>query len=351
MSRLTRYLVTRLAVGYVVIFAAVGGLVWVIALLDQLGDSAAGSSFLDAALHAMLRVPTDLIDLLPVVALLATAMVLSAMQTAREIVVMRASGVSLWRITGQALLPGVALAFAALLALQFLAPVIYRTGSSVQKEVDSSLWHPWHGLWIRSETELMNVGRFEPGQLPGQIMIWEFDTSQQLNRVIRAERAIPARGLWSLEQVTIKTFDDDPDRIQHHRQWLWPSFLTDQQLLLFRSTPRSLSLLDLWRYVQSMKERQLDAAEFELVLWRRAALPLACLGMVLVAVALAARPARRGGTSLKVTLAVGIGLAYHLLSGMAGFVGLVADLPVFATAWLPPFVLVAIALWLLKTSR
>ncbi|NCO19587.1 MAG: hypothetical protein GW900_05990, partial [Gammaproteobacteria bacterium] len=55
--------------------------------------------------------------------------------------------------------------------------------------------------------------------------------------------------------------------------------------------------------------------------------------------------------SVKVTLAVGIGLGYHLLAGMAGFFGLVADLSPPLVALGPPVLLAGFSAWLLATSR
>ena len=198
----------------------------------------------------------------------------------------------------------------------------------------------------------MNVGRFEPGELPGEIAIYQFNPDGSLGSQIRAERAVPAPGTWVLEDVTIKRVDrQSADRIASFERYYWPSFLSERQLELFRRPPASLPLSDLWTYVQSLKMRDQDASEFELVLWRRVALPLACIGMVLIATALAARPTRRGAVSVKVTIAVGVGLGYHLLAGMAGFFGLVADLSPMLVALGPPVGLVLLSLWLLLTSR
>lgn len=353
MSIVSRYLLIRLLKGYGVMFVAVGALLWVTTLLELLGDSGGGSA-LESAVRALLQIPVNLIDMLPVVAVLATATVLSAMHAQHEMTVMRASGVSLIRIMRLALLPGVAIALAALVALQFLAPALYQSPERVAASGvgENSLWHPWHGLWMRSESQFMNVGRFEPGELPGEIAIYQFNPDGSLGSQIRAERAVPAPGTWVLEDVTIKRVDrQSADRIAGFERYYWPSFLTERQLELFRRPPASLPLSDLWTYVQSLKMRDQDASEFELVLWRRVALPLACIGMVLIATALAARPARRGAVGVKVTIAVGVGLGYHLLAGMAGFFGLVADLSPMLVALVPPVGLVLLSLWLLLTSR
>lgn len=353
MTVASRYLLDRLLRGYGVMFVAVGALLWVISLLELLGGSDGSVSAIELMLRSLIAIPVDLIDLLPVVAILATATVLSTMQAQCEIVVLRASGVSLLTIVRIALVPGVVIALAALVALQLLAPVIYRASdqASTGALAESSLWHPWHGLWVRSANQFMNVGVFEPGELPGEIAIYEFDDEGKLERQIRAERAIPAAGSWVLENVVIKRVDLDQDRITRQQRWTWPSFLTERQLQLFRQAPSSLPLSDLWAYIQNLKMRDQDASEFELVFWRRLALPLACIGMVLIATAISARPMKRGAVSVKVTLAVGIGLGYQLLAGMAGFFGLVADLPAALVALGPPILLAGFSVWLLATSR
>ncbi|MFO7763226.1 MAG: LPS export ABC transporter permease LptG [Wenzhouxiangellaceae bacterium] len=353
MNIISRYLLVRLLKGYGVMFVAVGSLLWVTTLLELLGDSTGGSA-LGSAVRALLQIPVNLIDMLPVVAVLATATVLSALHAQQEMTVMRASGVSLASITRLALVPGVVIALAALVALQFLAPALYRSPERVAAGGvgENSLWHPWHGLWMRSESQFMNVGRFEPGELPGEIAIYQFDDDGGLVSQIRAAQAVPAPDTWVLEDVTIKRVDrQSSERIAVHERYYWPSFLTERQLELFRRPPASLPLSDLWRYVQSLKLRDQDASEFELVLWRRIALPLACIGMVLIATALASRPTRRGAVSIKVSIAVGVGLGYHLLAGMAGFFGLIADLSPVLVALGPPAGLAVFSTWLLLTSR
>lgn len=355
MSIASRYLLGRLVRGYGAMFVAVGALLWVTTFLERLGDASGGTGALGSAVRALMQVPVDLIDMLPVVTVLATASVLAALQAQRELTVLRASGISILRIARIALVPGATVAIAGLVALQFLAPALYRAPEAVgQAGVgENSLWHPWHGLWVRSESQFMNVGRFEPGELPGEIVIYEFAGDGTLSDQIHAERAVPAPRAWILEDVTLKRLDPESGerRIVTQERYLWPSFLTERQLELFRQPPASLPLSDLWTYVSSLKAREQDASEFELALWRRVALPLACIGMVLIAVALAARPTRRGAVSIKVTLAVAIGLGYQLLAGMAGVFGLVADLSPIAVSLAPSGLLLLLAAWLLATGR
>ena len=355
MSVLSKHLLVRLFKGYGAMLLTIGALVWLIAMLERLGQSSASGSMMLVIWQALIQVPVDLIDLLPVVAVLATASVLSSMQAQRELTVMRASGVSLLQITRLALLPGLGIALAALLALQYLAPVLYQSPERLAGEAlsESSLWHPWHGLWVRSETQFMNVGVMEAGQLPGQINIYEFGRDGELDRHIQAAQAIPGASEWQLENVVVKSmgWHGDDDRIERVDQLTWPSFLTSRQLELFRQPPASLPLTDLWTYVGSLKQRDRDASEFELVLWQRIALPLACLGMVLIAAALSATPTKSRAVSLKVVAAVGIGLGYYLLTNLLGYFGLVVNIPAQPIAILPPLLLTLLSVWILFKSR
>jgi lipopolysaccharide export system permease protein len=337
---------------------AVAALVWLTALLDALGADN-GGGLLATLWQATAAVPIRMIDLLPVVTVLATASVLAGLQAQRELVVVRASGMSLLHVMRMALIPAMGIALLALIALQYLAPALTTpTGDPARGATDaaaageSSLWHPWHGLWVRSEADFMNVRRFEPGELPGDIAIYEFDAQGRLERQIRAERAVPAPEQWRLEGVRIKTLSASAEaRMTELDRYEWDSFLSARQLRLFRQPPASLSLTDLWTYVASLKERAQDASEFELVLWRRITLPLAGLGMVLIATALAATPGKGRGFSLKLVAAVGVGLGYHLLAGMAGFFALVTNLPPAPVVLIPPLLLVAVASVLLVRSR
>lgn len=356
MSILRGYLLRRLAIGYAVMLVIIGSLVWLVELLERLGDLGEQQLGLAGlAWSAARTVPLSLIDLLPVVTILATATVLAALQHQRELTVFRASGVSLLRITRIALVPGLGLALGALVALQWLAPVMYQEPDRFSGVGlgETSLWHAWHGLWVRSDRVFLNVGDLELGRVPADINIYEFDDQGKMTLQIHAARAIfEGRGQWLLEDVQIKSLDGAIEpRVQRVDTYHWDSILTARQLDLLRQPAASLPLTDLWRYVEGLQVRQQDASEFELVFWRRMALPLACIGMVLVATALAATPMKSRATGLRVTLAVVVGLGYELLTGLIGFFGLVAHLPAAPVALVPPLLLAALALWMLLRSR
>lgn len=356
MSLLHFYLVRLLVRGYLVVGLALAALICLMELLRRLEDLAApGLSLGEVILQAMMKVPENLVDLVPVIIVVATAAVIGGLQSHRELTVIRASGVSLWTLTRVALLPGLGVVLVAWLALQWLTPLLHEGPERVAGTGlgETSLWHPWHGLWVRQGDEFLNVRDIEFGRIPADIIILSFDPDGRLRRQVTADRAlIESDRVWMLEGARVKDFDRGGGRtLQEHVELEWNSFLSARQLELLMRPPAALPLTDLWHYVAGLRARGQEVAEFELVFWRRMALPLAGLGMVLAAMAVAAAPLKSRVVSLRVSLAVAIGLAYLLLDGVIGFAGLVLNLEPVLIAFGPPVILSVFAWWLLAGAR
>ncbi len=356
MSILSRYLIASLVAAYLVAAVTIGGLLWLLQMLDILeqGLSSTGDIFL-AAFTAASKLPEGLIDLLPVITVLATAAAMSTLQARNELTVMRVSGMSIIRLTGVALVPGIAVSVLALAALQWVTPQLQHGQERVMGASlgESGLWHPWHGLWVRSDNEFLNVQNLRPGRIPAGIDIYQMDDDGRLIRQIRSSQALArSDGSWVLEDVRIRNFNMPDDAyFQELDHLVWQSFLSGSQLELLLSPPANLALSDLWLYVTGLKQRQQDVAEFEMVFWRRLALPLTCLTMVLAAMATAAVPLKSRAVSVRLVSALVLGLGFQMLTELATYLGLVMKWPVVPVALVPPILLALFAGWLLARAR
>jgi len=357
MRQLSRYLWSNLGQAYLIAGLAIAALLWLLQMLDILerGLSGAGD-LLVAAFSAASRLPEGLIDLLPVITVLATASALGGLQTRNELTVMRVAGVSIWRLAGLALIPGILVSLSALAALQWVVPEMRQQPESMLGASlgGSGLWHPAHGLWIRSGDEFLNVDTLRLGRIPSGIEIYQFAEDGQLWRHIRSEQAlVKPTGEWLLEDVRVRNFarGDNEPFYQQIASMVWPSFLTSRQLELLLSPPASLPLTDLWQYVAGLKERGQEVAEFEMVLWRRLVLPLTCLVMVLIAVATAAVPLKSRAVSVRLVGALVLGLGFQMLTEMGTYLGLLMSWPVVAVVVIPPVILALVAVGLIARAR
>lgn len=356
MRILGTHIVGRLISGYLVATVAIGALLWLMELLQLLEEGIGGSmDLLMMVIRALQGVPEGLIDLLPVITVLATAAVMSGFQARSELTVMRASGVSIWRLTSLALIPGFGIALLGLSALQWATPYVQQgperlIGASLG---DSGLWHPWHGLWARQDNEFLNVQSLHLGRIPTGINMYEFTNEGEMIRHVSAEQAlVQPDGMWRLLDVEVREFDQRGEGYFSRREDLmWEAFLSARQLELLLSPPASLPLTDLWQYVEGLKQRDQEVAEFEMVLWRRLALPLACIGMVLAALATSAVPLKSRAVSVRLVGALILGLGFQMIAELVSYTGLVMSWPVIPVALGPPLMLALLAWWLLAKAR
>ena len=348
------YLTGRLIRGYAVTGISLAALLWLLELLQRLEDADA-SGVLSLAWQTARVLPETLVDMLPVVVVIATAAVMGGLNRDQEITAMRVAGISLRRIAGIALVPAVGASLLALALLQWGTPLLYQgptrvTGPDLGQE---GLWHPTHGIWLRKDQTFLNVSSLELGRIPTAVFIYEYDGEGHLQRHIRAARARPeAPGRWRLEEAVVREFGGagGPTR-RTYAEYGWESFLSPAELELLLHPPGSLPLTDLWQYVETLGAQRRDTDEFVLVLAQRLVLPLACIGMALVAVAAAVASPRHRGTGLRVAVAMALGLGYQLLTGMFAQAALVVAWPPLPVAVLPPLLLALAGVGLLRRAR
>jgi lipopolysaccharide export system permease protein len=346
------YLIRRLLRGYLVVLASIAALIWLLELLQMLEDAPnRGYGVLFAAWQATRAVPESLLDLMPVASVLATAWIIGMMNRDHELTAMRAFGLSLRRLSAVALVPGVLFGLTGLAVLQWATPVYYAEMDRLlgTRLGESGLWHGTHGLWMRDDERYLNVGGLHLGRTPQDVSIYHFDDQGRLEqRISAAQATILSPGEWSLEQVRIEHFlHDGRRRTEDYDRLIWDSFVTGQELERFLRSPASLPVTDLWGYVADIRARGLEYREYEMVLWRRLSLPLASIGMVLVAMGVAGPPRSRV-FSIGIAAAIGIGLAYLLLAEVVALAGLTFTLPAMPMALAPVAVLIVAATLLLR---
>ena len=350
------YLIKRLLQGYLVAALAIGLLLWLLELMERLEELGEGGVALAGAIwFAVLPVPEQLVELLPVIVVLATAGVIGGMHAHQEIVAMRAAGWSPRRLALVCMAPLLVAVSLALVVVQWGTPVLHHAGGPLFGEElgDDGIWHDSHGLWVRDGQRLLNVGELRFGQNPVDINIFVFSPDGSIHQHTQARSAVvQSRQQWLLEDVRKWQFNGGGEP-EIHAQTVWESFLTAQQLALFEQTPSQLPLTELVQYVIELRASGQASDAHELVLWERLALPLASLGMVLVALATAAPlgAARSGSVGARIATGLGIGLLYLLLSQLVTYTGLLLEVAPATIAFVAPGLLVIMGVVMISLAR
>jgi len=119
--------------------------------------------------------------------------------------------------------------------------------------------------------------------------------------------------------------------------------------LFKRTTNESskMSAAGLQRRIAQLKDLGVTTLDLQIDLKRRIAFPVSCLVLAVLAIPfISAKQARRSGPLVSVSLSVGIGLAFQLLTSLFEAVGRQNNLPVGMAVWGPNILFMAVGLYL-----
>lgn len=187
-------------------------------LLDNATDALNRGGLSAVGWYAVLRLPSTLNQLVPVSVLLGAAAALLALANGNEIVAMRSTGLSLYRIVGFLVPATVALAVVHYALGDQLAPRAERSfqdwWSAASREAADRDDAGSASLWIRDGSTILSVDRLgERGRVIEGLSIFDRDPTGNLSGRIVAARAEFRDGRWTLFDVrrtTLRTRTSAP---------------------------------------------------------------------------------------------------------------------------------------------
>lgn len=355
MRRLDRYLAAHVIRGYLIVLFVLVSMFGLLQFQGELSDIGDGDyGWMDALVYVLLRSPGLAVELVPVIALLGTLIGLGRLAAGSELVIVRAAGVSHWRIAWSALRPGILLAGAALVLAEFAVPPLDRLAETKRSHaLAGTIELPTeHGFWFRDGNRFLNVGRLQHGRIPVDIDIYHFDGEGRLTRFTHARRAdVVDHGEWVLAEVVDKEISETGVETRRLDELPWRSFLTRSKLSTFIIGPESLSISDLYQNVRDVARRGQSAGPLELVLWQKLSIPLAAWGLILLAVPLVLGPLRSSSAGARLSIGAVLGIGFYFGNQLAAHGALLWGFSPLAAAGAPDVALLAAALALLRRTR
>lgn len=351
-----RYVARAVLLATLVVLVAMGLLMTLFALIEELQDGIDGYGFAQALWYCALTLPRRLYEVLPYAVFLGALLGLGTLAGHAEMVALRAAGRSPAQIfagVGSAVLlcaaAGFVLGESAAPAGEARAEVYKRQVESASTQLALA-----GGYWYREGKLYMNVeGLNADGSLVG-VRQFEFDDANQLqqSRFASAARYDSERQGWLLEQVRVTDFRDVRLNTVRHDRWFWPGQATPRLLSAgVLLEPRKLSLSDLRFQIDYMDREGLGAGRYRLSLWTKVFQPLAMLGLALLALAFVLGPLRQ--VSIGTRLAVGVlaGLSFKYVQDLFAPMSLVYSLPAWLAVLLPIVLCWLVAAWAIRLNR
>ena len=115
--------------------------------------------------------------------------------------------------------------------------------------------------------------------------------------------------------------------------------------------PNRLAMSKLWTYSRYLKAQGLETADYMLSFWQKLLMPVATMGMVLIAISFVFGPLREVTMGLRVAAGIVAGLTFHYGQQFFGYLSLVFHTEPLIAAALPPALCLGAGIWLLARVR
>lgn len=352
MAILERYLGRIILNQTMLVLTVLLGLFMFVAFIDQLSAIGRGDYTIFSAIkYVILTAPRTIYELFPMAALLGTILGLSILANDSELVVMRASGISIMQITRAVLKTGGFFVIAAMFMGEVVSPWSETNAERGRAEAlqEDIQQHTNFGLWMRDSTTYVNVGEVLPDLSLLRIKVFEFDQNKKLRSLVFAREGRFDGNEWIIEDVTQTVIGlDDRATPQKLPSAFWNTEVTPQILNAFLIQPEQLSIWQLKDYIQHLSENNQKTDGYRLAFWNKLVLPLSTAVMVILAIPFVFANLRTGSLGKNLFLGIMFGLTFYAANKGFGATVLAYNMSPLLGATLPVMVFLSISILMLR---
>jgi len=315
---------------------------------DELKDLGGGYGLKQIFYYLALISPNVFYELVPASALLGSLFILGAMGNNRELIAMRAAGLSVFGIIKAVMLAGAILVVISILVGEFVAPVTERMAQMVRVSArnEQVLMNAKYGLWLREGKKFINVRQIVDDGNLADISIYELDNQQHLHQAMHANQAVfLGNQQWNMKGIKKSEISTQQMLASTQNEQLWKSSVAPNLLKIVVVNPNNLSLYDLDGYIDFLKKNHQKSHVFELAFWGRVVNPLVTFIMLLLSAPFVIGVKRGVSVGGRMMIGVIIGMGFNIIDKIVGHIGLIYDLNPPLMAFIPSLTVLALALF------
>lgn len=367
MRKITRY-IARSVIGAVsMVLLVIVVLLLISAFLDQVGAVRGNYTWIDMVIYVLLTTPHRIYDVLPFACLIGCLIGLGILANSSELVIMRAAGVSVSRITWLVLKPLLWFIALGVVLGEFVTPY---TDQIAESRRAIALGKPSAdsrrgSMWNREGNEFMRFNAVLPNGVLYGVTRYKFDDARNLLEASHSEQAIYQRGYWQEENIAVTYFEPVPpdesgeggidqaimprsDVISSRR---WDTPLSPGLLNILVADPQALSIRSLRYYISYLKEQNLISSDYNLAFWQKVFQPLATASLVLIAISFIFGPLREVTMGQRIFTGVVFGVVFRLVQDLLGPSSVVFGFAPVIAVLLPILFCLLLGIYLLNRTR
>lgn len=356
MNRLDRYLGSTVITMMALTIFGLLGIITLFALMEEMENIEDDYLFIDAATYIAYTTPRRFYELIPYASMIGALLGLGTLANNSELIVMRASGVSISRISWSAIKPAMLLVIIGLALGEYVVPITERIGQHDREKAISDTMMPEFGYWYREGDTYMHFNEVQQEGLLMGVTHYIFDKQNRLVRTLYADRAVfhdisEKEKYWLLEDIIVTDFSVDVTETSAYPSMQWN---TDVDPDLLRSEiliePDKLAISELKSKVDYMQKQGLNTQRYQLAFWRKSLQPLATIGLVLVAISFVFGPLRQVTMGLRIVAGLITGFAFKIIQDILTPASMVFGFAPMLATLIPILLCFLCAAYLIKRS-
>lgn len=312
-----------------------------------------GYTLTQVLMYVSMIIPEDLYTLFPMIGLLGVLIGLGALSSSNELLVMRASGVSLFNIMQAVFISALIIGVIALSMGEVLAPKLSLQAKNLKQfaitgnqAVETS-----QGVWMHVGNDFLNIAHIVERTRWRGVTRYHFDRQNKLLAEAWAKRVEYRDNQWVAFSVSETTLFKDHTQSQQLRSQVWPITLTPTALAYGFDDAQQMSLSKLHTFIHYRAQAKLPMNRYVLDFWQRVFQPLAMLVMMMLAIPFVFVSARSGTIGVRVLMGVIVSMGFYLLSQLSGQFSIVYRVPAWLGAFLPIAIFFMLGVWLLRRVK
>ncbi|MDH5737855.1 MAG: LPS export ABC transporter permease LptG [Gammaproteobacteria bacterium] len=337
--------------------AALMAIISLFVLLDEMSHLENNYQAREAVLFVLYTLPGRFYDMLPFGILIGCLAGLGGLANHSELIVMRTSGVSTYRISFEVMKPILVLLLFNLYLGEYIVPDMERMARNERERAASNLGKVSRfGFWLREGQSYLHVAWLNPGGMLEGITQYEFDDNQQMVRTFYAKRGVfheqqGDESYWLLEDIDVTHISDEGTKVSHLPGLEWktrvrPDLMANESII----DPVNLSLRELNRKIEYLTAQGLNTRRYELGYWKKVLQPLAVVGLVLIAISFIFGPLRESTMGVRIVSGMVAGILFKFVQDLMAPASLVFEFPPILAVILPILLCYGVGLYLFRRA-
>lgn len=285
MSLLDRYIGQTLLGTVIAVMLVILFLNGLFAFIDELNNTQGQYQAAQVFTYILYTLPRRLVDYTAMTTMIGCLVGMGMLANHSELTVMRAAGVSKWRILLSVIKPVVVLVVVVMLLAEFVAPRMDQAAEAYKTEKTEQALNlgKGKGMWHRDGDVYLHINAVRPDGVLLGVTYYEFNEDRELLQAGYAKQAVYQDDQWWQQDVRLTRFYPMHTEVSEAPRLAWDVSLDPNLLLLLADDPNNMSMLGLYKYSQYLQQQAIDAIPYQLAFWQKLLLPIAVIALVLIA--------------------------------------------------------------------